>query len=294
MFKGIYTPIITIFDQNNNPDKPSNEKLINKLISDGVDGIVFLGSIGEFYSMTHQEKKDYIKFALGIVDKRVKTMVGTASNNINEVIELNNLAHELGADCAMVLCPYFFALGDDSVYEYYQKISKKSPLPIMLYNFPERTSINMTPSLVGRLAADFENIIGVKDSHSSFGNTRSYIVETSKNQKDFCVFSGFDECLIPNLLAGGSGIIGGLSNFASKLFVDCYNAFKENDIEKIKIYQKQINKLMGLYTISNPFITAMKEAVKRSISHDFEITLKNSDIKLTPAQTNALDELLKV
>ncbi|MBB6215395.1 4-hydroxy-tetrahydrodipicolinate synthase [Anaerosolibacter carboniphilus] len=280
MFKGIYPPMITIFDEAGEIDQVSNRKLIEKLIKDRVDGIVFLGSIGEFFALSLEEKKKFLKFAIGVVEKRTKVMVGTASNDVKEVIELNRFAYELGADAALVLCPYFFPLGDDALYEYYQKIAVESPLPILLYNFPDRTSVNMSAELVGRLARDFDNIIGIKDSTVAFGNTRKYIETVKKIKDDFYVFSGFDECLVPNLLSGGAGIIGGLGNFAAKLLLSTYEAYAEGDLDKLIRYQKKINALMSVYDQSNPFILAIKEAVHLTLNHDFNTRLKNSDIKL--------------
>ncbi len=293
MFKGIYTPIITIFDEAGGFDWESNAKLIDKLIQDGVDGIVFMGSIGEFFTLALEEKKAYIKFAIEAVGKRTKVMVGTGSNNVEEAIELNQYAYELGADAALVLCPYFFSLGDDSLYEYYKKIAVEAPLPILLYNFPERTSVNMSVQLVSRLARDFNNIVGIKDSTVQFGNTRKYIEAVKEVRADFCVFSGFDECLLPNLLSGGAGIIGGLSNFAAKLFIDTHAAFQAGDNEKLAAYQVKINQLMSIYDLSNPFILAMKEAVSISLEHEFNTSLKGSDLKLDNNLKPVIKELVK-
>lgn len=293
MFKGIYTPIITIFDEAGGFDWESNAKLIDKLVQDGVDGIVLMGSIGEFFTLALEAKKVYLKFAIEAVGKRTKVMVGTGSNNVEEVIELNQYAYQLGADAALVLCPYFFSLGEDALYEYYKKIADESPLPILLYNFPERTSVNMSAQLVSRLAKDFDNIVGIKDSTVQFGNTRKYIEAVKAVKPDFCVFSGFDECLLPNLLSGGAGIIGGLSNFAAKLFIDTHRAFNEGDLQKLTAYQVKINQLMHIYDLSNPFILAMKEAVSMSLDREFNTSLKGSDLKLDNDQKPVIKALIQ-
>ncbi|AOT69279.1 4-hydroxy-tetrahydrodipicolinate synthase [Geosporobacter ferrireducens] len=293
MFKGIYTPMITIFDETGGIDKASNGKLIEKLIEDGVDGIVLMGSIGEFFTLSLEEKKEFLKFAIKVIDKRTKIMVGTGSNDVQEVIELNQYVYELGADAVLVICPYFFSLGDHSLYEYYQKIAIESSLPILLYNFPERTSINMSVELVSRLAKEFDNIVGIKDSTVAFGNTRKYIEAVKKVKDDFCVFSGFDECLLPNLLSGGAGIIGGLSNFAAELFTSAYKAYQDGNLAKLIVFQEKINELMAIYDLSNPFILAIKEAVSKTLGHQFNTSLRSSDIKLIDSQKLILDELIR-
>lgn len=279
MFKGIYTPLVTLFDENGNIDKNNLKILIEKLIDDGVDGIVILGSVGEFFNISSlEDKKDYIQFVSKVVKGRVKLIIGTGSNNIEEVIELNNYSNDLKADGVLIITPYFFGLDENYMYEYYSKIAKNTKLPIMIYNFPARTSINLSYDLILRLANEFNNIVGIKDTTDSMSNVRRFVQKIKKVRKDFCVISGFDEYLLPNLLSGGDGIIGGLTNINAKLFTDAYKAFLDKDFEKLLIYQDKINNLTELYDLTNPFIVGLKEAVKVSLKLDINTTIRNYDI----------------
>jgi 4-hydroxy-tetrahydrodipicolinate synthase len=253
--------------------------LIEKLIDDGVDGIVILGSVGEFFNISSlEDKKDYIQFVSKVVKGRVKLIIGTGSNNIEEVIELNNYSNDLKADGVLIITPYFFGLDENYMYEYYSKIAQNTKLPIIIYNFPARTSINLSYDLILRLANEFNNIVGIKDTTDSMSNVRRFVQKIKKVRKDFCVISGFDEYLLPNLLSGGDGIIGGLTNINAKLFTDTYKAFLNKDFEKLLIYQDKINNLTELYDLTNPFIVGLKEAVKVSLKLDINTTIRNYDI----------------
>jgi 4-hydroxy-tetrahydrodipicolinate synthase len=261
MFKGIFTPMITVFDKEGKIDLKGNEVVINSLIDDGINGILFLGSTGEFFSMSMEEKKRLVRFVIKTVNKRVPVLIGTGGTIVEEVIELTQYAEHEGADAAVVVCPYYFKLDDESLYRYYAEVAKSVKLPIIIYNFPDRTSVNIEPKLVLRLATDFNNIVGIKDTVDNMSHTRK-LIQTVKSQiKDFAIFSGFDEYFIPNLLSGGNGLIGGLSNIDPKLFAEIYKAYIEKDFTALDILQKKVNDLMGLYDIAQVFIPVLKTAV---------------------------------
>ncbi|WP_315071595.1 4-hydroxy-tetrahydrodipicolinate synthase [uncultured Clostridium sp.] len=293
MFKGIYTPLITIFNEKGGIDEENSKVLIEKLINDGVDGIVVLGSVGEFFNLSLEEKKDYIKFVSEVMNGRTKLIIGTGSNNIEEVIVLNKYSKEVNADGVLIITPYFFGLDENYIYEYYSTIAKNTELPIMIYNFPARTSVNVSYELVFRLASEFKNIVGIKDTTDSMSNVRKFVQKIKKVRKDFCVISGFDEYLVPNLLSGGDGIIGGLTNIDAKLFIDTYKAFLDKDFEKLLVLQDKINKLTELYDLTNPFIVGLKEAVQISLKLDINTSFRNYDIKVNDDTKEKIKELVQ-
>jgi 2-dehydro-3-deoxy-D-pentonate aldolase len=261
VLKGIFTPIITVFGENGEIDFEGNKRVIESILEAGVDGILFLGSIGEFFALTMEEKKKYIDYVIEVVNKRAKVLIGTGGTVIEEVIELTRYAEKAGADAACAISPYYFNLTEESLYQYYSKLAESSKLPLMLYNFPDRTGVNMSPELVAKLAKNYNNIIGIKDSVDNIGHTRKLIAAVKPYRKDFAVFSGFDEYLIPNLMAGGAGIIGGLTNIAPEIFVELYKCYINDEFEKVKKLQERANLLAGLYDVSQPFISAIKAAV---------------------------------
>ncbi|MHC6181176.1 dihydrodipicolinate synthase family protein [Clostridium sp. JNZ X4-2] len=292
MFKGIITPMVTIFNDDGTVDTKNQSILAEKLISDGVDGIVALGSVGEFFNLSLKEKKDYVKFISEVVGGRTKLIVGTGSNDIREVIELNKYAKKYGADAVLIITPYFFSLNEEYVYEYYSTIAANTELPILLYNFPARTSTNLSPGFVLKLVTEFENIVGIKDTTDSISNVRGYVQKVKSYKKDFSIFSGFDEYLIPNLNCGGDGIIGGLTNVKANLFIHTYKAFLNNDLDKISDYQKKINGLMELYNQVDPFIVALKEAVRISLNLNINVSLKNYNVKVDEKIKEKIKEII--
>ncbi|MFW6267483.1 MAG: dihydrodipicolinate synthase family protein, partial [Halanaerobium sp.] len=235
MLKGIITPTITIFDQDENIDFSALEKHIENLISGGVNGILFLGSIGEFFAMTVQEKKKLISFAVEKVDQRAKVLAGTGGNSAEEVIELSNYAAEAGVNGVALITPYFFQFNQQTLFNYYDQIAPEIKTDIYLYNFPARSGVSLSAEVVYELAQKHKNIVGIKDTLDSISHTRE-LIEKVKNrlERDFAVFSGFDEYFLPNLLNGGNGLIGGLSNVVPGLFADFYSSYLNADFKKLK------------------------------------------------------------
>jgi 4-hydroxy-tetrahydrodipicolinate synthase len=260
LLKGVFTPAITIFDAEGRLDFSGNEQAILRLITNGVNGILFLGSIGEFFNMTLQEKLEFIDFAVETVGKRVPVMIGTGGTITGEVIELTRYAQKAGADYAVAISPYYFKLDEASLYRYYATIAEATDLPILLYNFPDRTAVDLSPQLLLQLARKYSNIVGVKDTVDNISHTRKLIHAVKRELPEFAVFSGYDEYLIPNLMAGGNGVIGGLSNLAPKLLVRIYQAFCQNDLKTVTLLQQQMNDLMEIYDVSQPFVSAIKAA----------------------------------
>ncbi|KAA8674967.1 dihydrodipicolinate synthase family protein [Clostridium sp. HV4-5-A1G] len=294
MFKGIYTPMVTIFDDKGSVNKEATRILIEKLISNGIDGIVALGSTGEFFSMSLEQRKDYVKFVCEVIAGRVKFIVGTGSNNIEEVLELNKFAESIGADAVLIVTPYYFSLNDQHLYEYYSITARNTKLPILLYNFPDRTGTNLSPDLVFKLAVDFDNIVGIKDTIDSISNVRKYSEKFKNSQSGFSIFSGFEEYLIPNLLSQGSGIIGGLTNINARIFIDAYKAFQKKDVDKLMICQGKINKLMGIYNLMDPFMITLKEAVGMRLNININTSLKNYSIEADENIKNKIREFINI
>lgn len=294
MFKGIYTPMLTIFNDEGGINKEATSALIEKLISDGVDGIVALGSTGEFFSLSLAEKKEYVKFVGEVISGRIKFLIGTGSNNIEEVIELNHFAEEINADAVLVVTPYYFSLNEQHLYEYYSIIARNTKLSIILYNFPDRTGTNLSADFIYRLGTDFKNIVGVKDTVDSISNVRKFSEKIKKIRSDFSIFSGFEEYLIPNLLSQGAGIIGGLTNVNAKVFINTYKAFLDKDVDKLLTCQSKINKLMEMYSLMDPFIITLKEAVSIRLNMNINTSLKNYSIKADEDIRNKIKDLINI
>ncbi|MBC2580521.1 4-hydroxy-tetrahydrodipicolinate synthase [Clostridium sp. DJ247] len=292
MLKGVITPVVTVFDEEGKLDFKGNEEGINSLVNGGVNGLLFLGSIGEFFAMTMDERKEFIRFVIKTVNKRVPVLIGTGGTVVKEVIELTNFAKDEGADAAVVISPYYFKLNNDSLYNYFAEVAQNTELPLVLYNFPDRTAVNIDAKLVLKLAKEFKNIIGIKDTVDNISHTRQLINIVKSEIKDFAVFSGFDEYFVPNLLAGGNGLIGGLSNIAPEYFAKLFKAYNDKDFETLELLQRNVNVLMGIYTVSDFFIPAIKTA-KMLTGYKIKPTCKSPASTLSEDQVEEIKEILK-
>ena len=255
------TPVVTAFDANGNLDVQANKNVWDHLIKGGVDGLVIMGSTGEFFSMTTEQKKELIKLVVEYVNKRTKVYIGTSCMTVEDTVELSNFALEVGADAVMIISPYYFALSNESVEFFYDKVAGAVKGDIYLYNFPDRTGHDLTPEVTLNLLRKHKNIVGFKDTVSEMGHTRKLMTTVLDEFPDFVILSGFDENFVHNILCGGSGCIGGLSNLCPELFADWVKAIDAKNMEEVARIQKIVDKLMDLYSIGTPFIPIMKKAM---------------------------------
>lgn len=257
----IYTPVVTAFDKYGNLDVQSNKNIYDHLISGGVDGIVLMGSTGEFFSMSDEQKRQLIDVAAQHIAKRVKLLIGTSCMRADDTVELANYALQQGADAVMIVGPYYFALSDASVEAYYADVASRIKGDIYLYNFPARTGYDIKPEVALQLARKHKNIVGYKDTVTEMCHTRKLINVMRDEFPDFVIFSGFEEFLTHNVLSGGDGCIGGLSNLYPEIFKAFVAALNAQDMVKIAKYQQIIDKGMELYDIGTPFIPIIKKAM---------------------------------
>lgn len=263
------TPAVTPLLPEGGVDLASCGKLYDHLIEGGVDGILILGSIGEFFGVTGEQKKELIKYAVKSVNKRVELIVGTTSMIFDEIVELSNYALKEGADGVMVIPPYYFHFTDESVFQYYDELAQKIDGRLYLYNFPDRTGYEISPAVVRRLAEKHANIVGIKDTIGGVDHTRELIKAVEGIRPDFLIYSGFDDNFAHNVLCGGNGCIAGLSNLYPQLTSSWAKAAREGDFVKLQEVQQKIDRLMDIYGVGKPFVPFIKEAMamKGIIAH---------------------------
>lgn len=257
-----YTPVITAFNVDGSIDIDGNIAVIEHLIHGGVDGIVLMGSTGEFFSMKHADKLALIDLYVKHVAKRVELIVGTACMRTDETIALSNYALESGADAVMVISPYYFSLSDASVEKFFSDVATAVCGNVYLYNFPARTGYDLTPEVTLNLLEKHENIIGYKDTVFEVGHTRKLMQTILPHYPDFEILAGFDEFLYHVATGGGAGAIGGISNLYPEICSAYAQAVNSKNQEEIYKTQQKINKLMDIYTIGTPFFPVIKKAMQ--------------------------------
>lgn len=255
------TPVVTALDENGHIDTEANKRIYEHLIQGGIDGILIFGSIGEFFALPMEEKKDMVREAVACIDHRVTVYIGTNSMEFEECVEFSNFALDAGADGVMVISPYYFNLPDSAVENFYDSLADRVNGPVLLYNFPARTGYDLKPEVILGLVRRHKNIVGIKDTLGTMGHTRAIIQAVKREFPEFLVYSGFDEFFAHNVLSGGDGCIAGLSNFAPAVAAGFAGAARDNDLAAMQAYQQKIDSLMAIYDVAEQFIPIIKKAM---------------------------------
>lgn len=255
------TPAVTPLLPDGQIDFESCENLYHHLMNGGVDGILILGSIGEFFGLTMEQKRELIRFAKRVIGDKVELLAGTTSMIYDEIVELSQYALEVGVDGVMVIPPYYFHFTEESVYEYYDSLAETIHGNLYLYNFPDRTGYEITPRTVRRLAEKHENIVGIKDTISGVDHTRELIKQVKAVRPEFRIYSGFDDNFAHNVLCGGNGCIAGLSNLYPEVTSAWAKALRDGDWQTAGRMQQKIDRLMDIYAVGKPFVPFIKAAM---------------------------------
>lgn len=235
--------MVTPFDENQKINPLATKQLVNKLIDKGVDGLFILGTNGEFHTLSREEKLYFAKLVIDGVDKRIPVYVGTGGNSTVEVIELSKEMEALGADAISVITPYFLAPTQKELINHYKTIASSVDIPIILYNIPKNTGINLEFETVYELSK-VSNISGIKDSSGNIENIKGYIEVTKGN--DFSVLSGSDSLILKSLKLGAKGAIAATSNLLTEINVSIYKNFLKGNMEEAEKFQKDIDVLRGV------------------------------------------------
>lgn len=201
---GTGVALITPFNEDKTIDYTSLEKLINKVIEGGIDFLVVLGTTGEATSINESEKNELINFIVKLNNKRLPLVLGLGGNNTNKLINEINNTDLSNFDAILSVTPYYNKPSQKGLYHHYAEISKSSPIPIILYNVPSRTGVNMSPEITIQLANDFKNIISIKEASGDI-NQIKYILKNKP--KNFDVLSGDDGLTLEIIQNGGAGVI---------------------------------------------------------------------------------------
>lgn len=219
MFRGSIVPIITPF-KDGKLDLDSLAELIDWQITSGSHGISVQGTTGEPSSLSMEERKLVIKTAAEAVNKRVPFVPGSGSTNHAETIELSQYAQDNGADALLLISPYYLRPSQEGIFQHFDAIAKRTDLPVILYNIPGRTAVNIEIDTVARLKEANDNLAGVKESNKDFEHINRLI---HKMGRDFAVYSGIELLCFPILAIGGAGYVSATGNLMPKEVADLYN-----------------------------------------------------------------------
>ncbi|MBE9546335.1 MAG: 4-hydroxy-tetrahydrodipicolinate synthase [Proteobacteria bacterium] len=269
MFKGAIVAIVTPF-KNGEVDEEALRELVEFQIENGTDGIVPCGTTGESATMSHEEHDRVVEIVVDAVNKRVPVIAGTGSNNTKEALRLTKHAHEVGADGALMVTPYYNRPTQEGLYQHYKMVAEEVPIPIILYNVPSRTGTNLLPETDARLSR-ISNIVGVKEATADLKQV-SKIIDLCGD--DFAVISGDDFTVFPILAVGGKGVISVVSNVAPADMASMIDAFEAGDMDKAKELHYKMRSLMdALFFETNPVPTKAALAMMGKIEYELRLPL---------------------
>ena len=248
LFEGSAVAIVTPFkDGKVNYEKMGD--LIEWHIENKTDAIIVCGTTGESTTMTDKERKSTIKFIVDKVNKRIPVIAGTGSNNTAYSIELSKYCQEVGADGLLIVTPYYNKATQNGLIKHYTAIADSVDLPIILYNVPGRTGVNITPATVEKLSK-IENIVAIKEASGNI----SQVAEIARLcGEDFAIYSGNDDQIVPILSLGGIGVISVLANVLPKETHDIVEKYLSGDVEESRKLQLSLNELVNsLFIEVNP------------------------------------------
>jgi 4-hydroxy-tetrahydrodipicolinate synthase len=248
MLQGAITAIVTPF-KDGKFDEAAYRELIEFQIKGGIHGIVPCGTTGESATLSHEEHKRVVETCVDQVNKRVPVVAGTGSNNTAEALELTKHAEAAGADYALMITPYYNKPTQEGLYQHFKTIADQTRIPIVVYNVPSRTSVNLLPETVARLA-EFANIVGIKEATGDLKQCAK-VVELCKDK--ITVLSGDDFTVLPLLAIGGKGVISVVSNVTPPDMAGMCEAFFKGDLETArKLHYKMWPLMEAMFYETNP------------------------------------------
>lgn len=257
-FIGTGVALITPFKKDFSVDVDALQRIVEYNISEGVDYLVVLGTTAETATLTFEEKELVKSTVIRANNNRVPLVLGVGGNNTAEVISQLNRENLKGFDAILSVSPYYNKPTQEGIYQHFKCIAEKSPLPVILYNVPGRTSSNMLPKTVVRLANEFDNIIGIKEAAGDLVQAMQLIKETPK---DFLVISGDDIITLPMVLAGGAGVISVIAEGFPKPFSTLVNLALDRKVDEAYAIQYQMMEIIDMiFEQGNP--AGIKEVFK--------------------------------
>ncbi|HOJ92689.1 MAG TPA: 4-hydroxy-tetrahydrodipicolinate synthase [Dictyoglomaceae bacterium] len=284
-FGSLITAMITPFNEDGEINWKEVDRIIEKLIADKSDSILVSGTTGEAPTLSIEEKLALFERAKKLVGGRAKIIAGTTNYCTKESIELTKEAEKIGVDGILATAPYYNKPPQDGLYLHFAKIASETNLPIIIYNIPSRTAVNIQPETLKRLAADCPNIVGVKEASgdvNQISNIRRLL------PRPFLLYSGDDSMTLPLLSIGGDGIISVASHIVGKEIKEMIESFFKGDIAKAsELHLKLLPIFRGLFVTTNPI--PLKEALKL-----LGYNVGKCRLPLSPIDAKSRDELIKI
>lgn len=285
-FGQVLTAMVTPFDQNGDVDFNATRTLVNYLVENGTDGLVVVGTTGESPTLSTEEKVELFKFVVDVVGGRIPVIAGTGSNNTRASISLTKQAEATGVDGIMLVAPYYNKPSQEGMYQHFKAIAESTSLPVMLYNIPGRSVVNMSVETIVRLS-QIPNIVAIKEAN---GNLDAMAEVISQTPSDFTLYSGDDGLTLPVLGIGGAGIVSVASHIIGNEMQEMINLFKNGNIQEATASHHKLLPIMkALFAAPSP--SPVKAALNLKGINVGGVRLPM--VPLTAEETNTLKSVLQ-
>jgi 4-hydroxy-tetrahydrodipicolinate synthase len=257
LLKGIVPAVITPFGEDESIDYEVWQNLIDVLIASGVHGLLVIGGQGEFFALTEEERQVAVRFSVQAAAGRVPVCANVGAVTTRQTVRLAQKAEEDGVNYLVVITPYYLKPSADELVEHYVEVCRSVHAPVLAYNIPERTGVELTPSILLRIAGKCENFVGLKDSSGKLAEIPEYAAA------GLAVFIGRDHMILDGLKQGCAGAVSACANVCPRAFVDLYEAFQAGDLEKAARLQALVEALRRTFSMAT-FPSVVKEAMNMS------------------------------
>ena len=255
LFTGSGVALITPFDENGDVNYSRLREILEFHVINHTDAIIVTGTTGEGSTLSDEEKISVIEFTVDIINSRIPVIAGTGSNDTRHAAEFSKRVDKLGVDGLLVVTPYYNKGNENGIYEHYKAIAEGVKIPVILYNVPSRTGVNLSIPLLKRLA-QIENITALKEASGNI----SYVAEVAREVPKLDIYSGNDDMVVPVLSLGGKGVISVSANIIPDISHDMTASFLKGDVKKARELQLKYNDLVNaLFLETNP--VPVKEAM---------------------------------
>jgi len=271
MFRGVGTAIVTPFI-NGELDYESYERIVRWQVENGVSAIIVAGTTGEGATLSVEEREELTRITKEICNGKAQVIVGTGTNDTRKTLELSLSAQNSGADAVLIVTPYYNKPTQEGLYAHYKYLSERLEIPIIIYNVPSRTGVNILPETVARLAADCKNIKAIKEANPDVAQSDE-IYRLTKDF-DFYIYSGNDDRAFHMICAGAKGVISVASNVVPAQMVELVNSIFSNDISHaLEMHTRLIPIFKALFIETNPLPVKAALSIMGYTRNEFRLPL---------------------
>ncbi|WP_297501521.1 4-hydroxy-tetrahydrodipicolinate synthase [Thermococcus sp.] len=259
MLRGVFVPHVTPFDEREEIDEPALRELVNHFIKAGLNGLVSLGSNGEFPYLGFGEKLKVVETVLDESKSRVPVVAGATENSTRETLRLGRALLDLGADALLIGPPYYFKPSPEELFTHYSTLAEKLDGELLIYNVPKFTGINIPIEVIERLTNEHSNVVGIKDSSGSMGRITELIRRLGNR---FTVLAGTADVMYPSWVIGAQGAVVAVANVVPELCAELWRAFEEGNHRKARELQLRVNLINEVVVKRYNQISAIKSAME--------------------------------